>query len=269
MPCLGWQYNFSPVCLGMDRKKLRRNDGGTKDLIRCWWCYALVVWVCPAVWRRVVDVLQVQSGKSWVGLVLSFECGHFGWFEWDFVDWFWGGHFLREEMVAWCMLLFFYFDSKAFSRCDMLFNYQTLEANLVWRCTWADWVVEIIMWMLYFVGLKPPTIIPFFGEDFWPFRSWAKKHGHDQLRQVREMNAVFSQEDHWQNCDRWPCGGVVGWRVIAWLTSGSRYIYIWMFPKIGVPQNEWFTMENPMYKWMIWGVYPMIFGSPPIFRVGK
>ena len=24
------------------------------------------------------------------------------------------------------------------------------------------------------------------------------------------------------------------------------YIYIWMFPKIGVPQNGWFIMENPI-----------------------
>ena len=24
------------------------------------------------------------------------------------------------------------------------------------------------------------------------------------------------------------------------------YIYIWVFPKIGVPQNGWFIMENPI-----------------------
>ena len=24
------------------------------------------------------------------------------------------------------------------------------------------------------------------------------------------------------------------------------YIYIWVFPKIGVPQNGWFMMENPL-----------------------
>ena len=29
----------------------------------------------------------------------------------------------------------------------------------------------------------------------------------------------------------------------------------WMFPKIGVPQNGWFIMENPMNKWMIWGYH--------------
>ena len=36
----------------------------------------------------------------------------------------------------------------------------------------------------------------------------------------------------------------------------SSELYKWMFPKIGVgPQNGWFTMENPMNKWMIWGYH--------------
>ena len=35
----------------------------------------------------------------------------------------------------------------------------------------------------------------------------------------------------------------------------------WVFPKIGVPQNGWFIMENPMNKWMIWGENPTIFGN--------
>ena len=36
---------------------------------------------------------------------------------------------------------------------------------------------------------------------------------------------------------------------------------IGMFPKIGVPQNGWFIMENPMNKWMIWVVKTTIFGN--------
>ena len=34
-------------------------------------------------------------------------------------------------------------------------------------------------------------------------------------------------------------------------------LYIYVFPKIVLPQNGWFTMENPMNKLIIWGViYP-------------
>ena len=28
-----------------------------------------------------------------------------------------------------------------------------------------------------------------------------------------------------------------------------------MFPKIRVPQNGWFIMDNPINKWMIWGYH--------------
>ena len=31
------------------------------------------------------------------------------------------------------------------------------------------------------------------------------------------------------------------------------YFFIWVFPKIGVPQNGWFIMEQSLSKWMIWG----------------
>ena len=31
---------------------------------------------------------------------------------------------------------------------------------------------------------------------------------------------------------------------------------IWVFPKIGVFQNGWFTMET-LLKWMIWGGNPL------------
>ena len=34
-------------------------------------------------------------------------------------------------------------------------------------------------------------------------------------------------------------------------------IYLWMFPKIGVPQNGWFIMENPIKMNDL--------GGPPLF----
>ena len=39
-----------------------------------------------------------------------------------------------------------------------------------------------------------------------------------------------------------------------------NYIYKWVFPKIGVPQNGWFIMET-LFKWMIWG-YPYFWKHP-------
>ena len=37
-------------------------------------------------------------------------------------------------------------------------------------------------------------------------------------------------------------------------------MFIWVVPKIGVPQNGWFIMENPI-KWVVWG-YPYFWKHP-------
>ena len=55
------------------------------------------------------------------------------------------------------------------------------------------------------------------------------------------------------------------------------YITIWMFPKIGVPQNGWFIWKT-LLKWMIWGyhhfrkppyIYIYIYISPVFFPGGR
>ena len=42
----------------------------------------------------------------------------------------------------------------------------------------------------------------------------------------------------------------------------------WLFPKIGVPQNGWFIMENPL-KWMLWGFSHIFGNTQTVFCVGK
>ena len=32
---------------------------------------------------------------------------------------------------------------------------------------------------------------------------------------------------------------------------------MWVFPDIGIPQNGWFILENPILRWMTWG-YPIL-----------
>ena len=48
--------------------------------------------------------------------------------------------------------------------------------------------------------------------------------------------------------------------LVAQITS------IWAFPKIVVPQNGWFIMEN-LLKWMIWGYH--YFRKPPYLETKK
>ena len=43
------------------------------------------------------------------------------------------------------------------------------------------------------------------------------------------------------------------------LEKKTDVFMIWVFPKIGVPQNGWFISWNTLLKWMIWGVLPPLF----------
>ena len=52
-------------------------------------------------------------------------------------------------------------------------------------------------------------------------------------------------------------------RLVGWTNPSETY---GVFPKIGVPQNGWFIMENPMNKWMIWG-YPYSWKHPYFVRI--
>ena len=59
--------------------------------------------------------------------------------------------------------------------------------------------------------------------------------------------------------------------VLFLLVSGRVYIYIyiWMFPKIGGTPPKWMVkiMENPMNKWMIWGVFPLFLVQHPYIGI--
>ena len=46
----------------------------------------------------------------------------------------------------------------------------------------------------------------------------------------------------------------------------KRCVFMWRVPKIGVPQNGWFIMENPI-KMDDLGGKPTIFGNPPSIAI--
>ena len=57
---------------------------------------------------------------------------------------------------------------------------------------------------------------------------------------------------------------------LGYLGYSRKHACIWMFPKIVVPQNGWFTIENPMNKMDDLGGgggggFPIIFGSTSIY----
>ena len=58
-------------------------------------------------------------------------------------------------------------------------------------------------------------------------------------------------------------GNVTPWVCIEpTLKNGGGVLYIWVFPKIKVPQNGWFLMENPV-KMDDFGV--SLFSETPIY----
>ena len=53
---------------------------------------------------------------------------------------------------------------------------------------------------------------------------------------------------------KWQCSSIFINIYVGGLPKPRFTVGIWMFPKIGVPQNGWFIMETRL-KWMIWGYH--------------
>ena len=88
---------------------------------------------------------------------------------------------------------------------------------------------------------------------FHVFPTFLGCHCHESgsflVHQGKEKHAVHGHGVSWYHEKRHPseCG-------LPCPTCCT--IKIWMFPKIGVPQNGWFLMENPtLLKLMIWGYH--------------
>ena len=64
-------------------------------------------------------------------------------------------------------------------------------------------------------------------------------HYHHYLISIRPLVHLFHHETHWKSLQFCLPQGKGFWKDFV----GTS---IWVFPKIGVPQNGWFMMENPI-----------------------
>ena len=91
--------------------------------------------------------------------------------------------------------------------------------------------------------------------------SWGRTTENRQSQQeISSSNHSFSGE-----FTNLTCGAILG--------GFPSEIYLiavrWLFPNIGVFPPKWMVkiMENPMNKWMIWGVFPLFLETPRLFSV--
>ena len=79
-------------------------------------------------------------------------------------------------------------------------------------------------------------------------------------RQPIQLEPIQKQRQEATN--RWRKNTPWGNQQQNWKNMGSdSFLFHMGVSKIGIPQNGWFIMENPMSKWMVWG-YPYFWKHP-------
>ena len=98
---------------------------------------------------------------------------------------------------------------------------------------------------------------------------WLQLRTRKHLKQIESEEGNFFQWNSWndstsaRNWCRFLWCFPYFWRwTWMWILAIKVPVASWVFPKIGVPQNGWFIMENPI-KWMIWG-YPYFWKHPVV-----
>ncbi len=95
--------------------------------------------------------------------------------------------------------------------------------------------------------------------SIWFFRGTLIKHPNMSGKDTGGPGDHAALARHHQIYLGWGCYGN---------SAACRSRHIWVFPKIVVPQNGWFIMENPI-KLGWFGGFPIIFGLTPIWPYGE